>query len=182
MLGWLMSLFGGGEDPEAKRARAKMAVDRKDPKKLFVWGVLCMAEAHDPGWKPTYAKTAVTEWYGIRDKAALLRQTADGFRASGHPGYDQFRLAFLARAGFGAGLLTEEESWDLAVRAARAVQQAYPDWKAYGAGYRDGHVAYRTEMGDPPAQLAQYRKNLDATIAEKQRTVWVAVPWDTNLG
>jgi hypothetical protein len=180
MLNWLKSLFAG-EDPEAKQAREKMAIDRQDPRKLFVWGILCMAEEHDPGWKPSYATTAITEWYGIADKAALLAQTADGFRASGHPAYDQFRLAFLARAGFGAGMLTEAESWDLAFRAARAVQRTYPDWTAYGAGYRDGHLAYRASCGDPPDQLAQYRQNLDAKIAEKQRTVWVAVPWASNL-
>lgn len=182
MLGWLQSLFGGGEDPEVKGARAKMAIDRKDPRKLYVWGVLCVAEEHDPGWKPSYAKTAVTEWYGIRSKEQLLAQTSDGFRAGGHPAYDHFRMAFLARAGFGAGLLTDEESWERSFVAARAVQRAYDGWKAYGEGYRDGHLAYRTTMGDAPAQLAQYRKNLDAKIAEKQRTVWVAVPWGTDLG
>lgn len=177
---WLMSWFRG-ESAEEKQAREKMAIDRQDPRKLFVWGMLCMAEAHDPGWKPSYAKTAITEWYGIANRDALLAQTADGFRASGRPAYDQFRLAFLARAGFGAGMLTEDESWELAFRAARAVQQAYPDFRAYGVGYRDGHLAYRASCGDPPEQLAQYRSNLDATIEEKQRTVWVAIPFQTPL-
>lgn len=180
MLEWLKSLFGG-EDAESKQARERMAIDRQDPRKLFVWGVLCMAESHDPGWKPNYATTAITQWYGIQNKAALLAQTADGFRASGQPAYDQFRLAFLARAGFGAGMLTEAESWDLALRAARGVQRAYTDWKAYGVGYREGHLAYRASCGDSPDQLAQARKSLDATIDEKQRTVWVAVPWHTQL-
>ncbi len=180
VLQWLKSLFGG-EDPESKQAREKMAIDRQDPRKLFVWGILCMAESHDPGWKPSYATTAITEWYGIQNKQQLLAQTADGFRASGQPAYDYFRLVFLARAGFGAGMLSEAESWDLAFRAAQALQRSYGDWKAYGAGYRDGHLAYRASCGDAPDQLAQYRKNLDATIEEKQRTVWVAVPWATRL-
>jgi hypothetical protein len=181
MLGWLKKMFAG-EAPEEKQARERMALDAQDRRKLFVWGVLCMAEAHDPGWKPAYARTAITEWYGISSKEQLLAQTANGFRASGQPAYDYFRLAFLARAGFGAGMLSEAESWDLAFRAAQAIQAAYPDWRAYGAGYRDGHLAYRASCGDPPDVLAQYRANLDAKIEEKQRTVWVAIPWGPLAG
>lgn len=180
-MGWLSRLFTG-EDAEAKNARIRMAADRQDPRRTFVWGVLAVSYDLDPAYLPGHANEAVRQWYGVKSARQIVDWTAADFAANGHVAYNQYRLCFLARAGHGAGLLDEATSWSLAIRHAAVVQQHYRDWAEFGRGYLEGHLSYRSEQGDPPEQLAKYRKNIGERLAQTQRTVWVAVPWNTPMG
>lgn len=180
-MGWLSRLFTG-EDEETRHARMRMAADRQDPRRTFVWGILAASYDLDPAYLPAHANEAVRQWYGVKSAGQIVEWTAANFAANRHVAYNQYRLCFLARAGFGAGLLDETTSWSLAIRHAAVAQQHYRDWGDFGRGYLEGHLSYRTEQGDPPNALATHRKNIGQRLEQTQRTVWVAVPWATPMG
>lgn len=175
MFQWLSNIFA------ARDARKRMVVDQQDPRKGFVWGVIAVSYDVDPAYLPDHAKLAVTEWYGMENAQDIIEQTPSGFVANEHVAYNQFRLCFLARAGFGAGMLDESTSWALAIRHAAAVQQHYPTWAAYGEGYLQGHLSYRREMGDTVTQLRERESSLREQLIDKQRDVWGTIPFATRL-
>lgn len=180
MLAWLRRIVTG-EDPETRNARLRMVEDSKDPRRLFVWGVVAISYEYDPGYLTAHANTAIREWYSVDSAANLLSYTAQRFRTRSHVGYNQYRLCFLARAGHGAGLLSDADSWAWAFREAAVIQQAYSNWHEYAMGYLDGHLEFRASQGDAPEVLADYRRSILARIDTKQRTVWSAIPFTTPM-
>ena len=179
-MGFLSRLFGG-EDAETKEARTRMEQDRRDPRRTFVWGVVAASYELDPAYLRAHATEAIRDWYGVKSAHDIVSWTAADFTANGHVAYNQYRLCFLARAGFGAGVLDEATSWDLAIRHAAVLQQHYRSWQDYGQGYLEGHLSYRQHEGDPPAKLAEYRASIQERLALKHRTVWCAIPWETRM-
>ena len=182
----IKSLFGMGEPdpPEVVEAKRRMALDATDPRKRFIWGMLAISasERADPAYLPAFATKAVREWYGMKSRERLLENIDYYIGGTGStPGYDAFRAIFMARAGFGAGMLSEDESWEAAYRVARKYRPAYPSWNHYANGYLDGHLAFRSKQGDSEDDLARYRRN----ILERQRvaanTVWAQTPYETPL-
>ena len=132
----IKSFLGLGPDPEVVRAKARMAEDSRDPRKAFIQGILAMSYEADPGYLPGHAETAIREWYGVQSRQELI-ESIQGFIQSSRstPGYNVFRSVFLARAGYGAGFLSEDESWRWAFFAGQRAQQIYGQWEEYGQGY-----------------------------------------------
>lgn len=158
-----------------------MDVDRRDPRRAFVWGIVAVSYEVDPGYLKAHATEAIRDWYGVASAAELLSRTGADFNANEHVAYNQFRLCFLARAGYGAGLVDEATSWDLAFRHAALAQQHYASWQHFGQGYLDGHLSYRAYEGDPPDRLQEVRVGITQKLQLKDRTVWSAIPWTTRL-
>jgi hypothetical protein len=88
---------------------------------------------------------------------------------------------FLARAGFGADMLSEAESWEATFRAARKLKQSYPSWNHYGTDYIDGHVAHRKGSGDPEEALQRSRRNLLENMRVIAGKVWSQTPYETPI-
>ena len=179
-MGWLSRLLTG-EDPESREAHMRMAHDRSDRCRLFVWGILAASYDLDPGYLPEHARMALGDWYEISSAEELLSYTPEDFVANDHVGYNQFRLCFMARAGYGAGLLDESSSWAMAIANAAVCQNHYASWFEYGRAYLDGHLAYRAYMGDDAATLADRRRSVSKRLAAKQKQVWSAIPWQPAL-
>jgi hypothetical protein len=180
MWGALKSLFSG-EDAESREARLRMEQDAKaDPRRAFVWGVLAVSYRRDPAYLKAHATEAIRNWYGVKSREELLAYTPNRFGTKSHAGYNHYRLCFLARAGHGAGVLTEDESWSWAFREAAAVQRAYADWRGYAHGYFEGHLEYRKSQGDSPERLNEIRTNILTGFAEKDAT-WSSIPYGTPL-
>lgn len=178
-MNWFKKLFGGGEEAESRK---RMAGDEHDPRRRFVFGVLAMSYEVDPGYMPKHAAMAIREWYGVEDRDDLLSRIHDyveGYNDS--RAYDAFLGTFLARAGFGAGMLSEEESWNLAFSASRTIQTAYASWGDYGRGYLVGHLGYRKEQGDDSDTLKERRKTVEERIARHERELWPRTPFQTSL-
>ena len=181
----LKSALGFGEDPVVIEAKKKTAVDQADPRKRFVSGMLAISPADggaDPAYLTNFARTAITEWYGIaspQDLAQRIQNYIEGYGST--PAYDIFRAVFLARAGFGAGYLDDAGSWSWAFNAARKLQQTYPSWDHYGMGYAEGHLAYRKSEGDDSQRLQEIRQNLSQQIGELARGIWAQTPFNTPL-
>jgi hypothetical protein len=167
-----------GEDEETKAARKKMAADANDPRKRFVFGVLAISYKVDPGYLPQHAKTALTDWYGIRSPADLENMS---FGVAEHPGYNLYRKCFLARAGYGAGMIGEDKSWTLALNECRQIQRTFASWDELGRSYLAGHLAYRASEGDSAARLAEIQANTTKRLSEIQKEVWAGVPFGTPL-
>jgi hypothetical protein len=181
MLSFIKKLFGG-EDAESKEARLRMAADLQDPRRAFVWGVLAISYDKDPGYLKSHATEAIRDWYGVSSAADLRSYTAEDFGTRSHPAYNQFRLCFVARAGYGAGLLDEATSWSWAIQEAAVAQRHYRSWDEYAQGYIAGHLEYRASQGDPPERLEEIRRNISGDITKVHRTVWTAIPFHTPLG
>jgi hypothetical protein len=183
----IKSLFGMGEEPdppEIVEAKRRMAIDASDPRKRFIWGALAIStsERADPGHLPAFANKAIREWYGLTSREKLLSRIDYYVEGTGStPGYDAFRGLFLARAGFGAGMLSEDESWEASYRVARKLKQSYPSWNHYVHGYLEGHLAYRKGEGDSEDDLQRYKRN----ILERHRiiasSVWPQTPFETPI-
>ncbi len=184
MFGWLKSLFGTSEDPEVAEAKRKMDLDKADPRRRYIWSILAISSSSqaDPGYLPGFATMAMRDWYGMKSREALLRNIDYYIEGTGStPGYDVFRAVFMARAGFGAQMLSEDESWEAAYRVARKMQQAYSSWNHYGMGYIEGHIAYRTKQGDDAETVAGYRKNLLERFQTLSNTNWHETPFQTPI-
>src|SRR5262245_43042438 len=98
----LKSALGFGEDPVIAEAKRKTLLDQADPGKHFVSGLLAISSSSggaDPAYQTEFAKTAITEWYGIESPQELERRIQDYIDGYGEtPAYDLFRAVFLARA------------------------------------------------------------------------------------
>lgn len=164
-----------GKDPEVKAAEARMKADiAVDPRRRLVHGILAVTYDVDPAYLTEHAKTAMRDWYGVESAAEIDTYR---FGSDTHAAYNLYRRVFLARAGFGAGLLDERGSWERALAQAQVMLRTYASWDAYGRDYLEGHIAYRTQQGDPAPKLAQYRENIGKRLATQSRTVWKQTPW-----
>jgi len=182
----LKALFGMGEpdSPEVAAAKQRMEVDASDPRKRFVWCMIAIStsEKADPGHMPAFSNTAIREWYGLSSPEELRGRIDSFLRGTGaKPAYDAFRAIFLARAGFGAGMLSDAESWEATFQAARKCKQAYPSWNHYGTDYIDAHVAYRRDSGDAEEALQRYRRNHLENMRVIAGKVWPKTPYETPV-
>jgi hypothetical protein len=179
-MGLLARLFWGETD-EVREARRRMAADRSDPRRVLVAAVLAVSYDLDPGYLPAHSTMAITDWYEVESAVDLLSRTIDDLAANGHVAYDHFRMCFLARGGYAAGLIDESTSWRMAFRHAKVIQQHYQTWRDYGHGYCTGHIGFRASLGDDPDQLAAYRKRINARLANLEQGVWSSVSIATPL-
>jgi hypothetical protein len=128
------------------------------------------------------ARTAVSEWYGIKSREQLLERIEDYIEGKmSTPAYDAYRATFLARAGLPAGYLGVDESWQLSLRAAQRVQQTYDGWLAYGMGFLQGHLDYRKGCGDDAAKLADNRKDMLQHLNGLSQGIWSTTQFRTPL-
>jgi hypothetical protein len=181
MWGKLKSALGLGQDRELAAAKARTLEDHGDPRRRFVFGVLCVSYEADPAYLES-TRPAVRDWYGIETPGELVEEIQAYLDDGGdNPAYDAFRAAFLARAGQAAGMIDEEESWRWAIAAARKVQRSYPSFMHYGMGYLEGHLDYRKSQGDDDQTIEGYRKNILARLNERAKDPWAQTPFDTAL-
>jgi len=178
----LKAALGFGDTPEVAAAKSRTVVDGQDPRKRFVFGMLSLSYDADPAYLVSLATKAMRQWYGIGSGKELQERIEFYLQGTGStPGYDAYRVAFMARAGHGAGLANDVDSWQWAWRAARKIQQSYAGWTQFGMGYLEGHLAYRKSEGDADEVLSEYRNNIMARIREQTSGLWAQTPFQTPL-
>lgn len=174
----LRSLFARSETPEVRAGRARMAIDHRDPDRRFAFGVLAVQYSVDPAYLPVHAAFALRDWYGLGSTVAVRERILQYLMMRGRdPGYDLFRAAFLARAGFGAGLLGQDESWHRALAIADEVKSRFTSWASYADSFRAGHLELRRQQGDAREVIAEHDAELARRIARLHRTIWNAAPF-----
>ena len=175
---------GPPDSPEVAAAKVQMATDHLDPRKRFVWCALAISadEPADPGHRAAYSTTALTEWYGMGSRDELLGNLDFYFKGTGStPAYDAFRGIFMARAGAGANMLSDQESWEQAYRFVRKMKQAYPSWNHYGSDYVEGHIRHRQKEGDSDEHLVKVRRNMLEHFGRVARGLWTSTPYETPV-
>ncbi len=173
MLTSLRSLFRRAESPEVRAGKARMAIDHRDPDRRFVFGLLALSYTVDPAYLPVHATLAVRDWAGLTSTIAVRERILQYMVMRGrNPGYDLFRGAFLARAGFGAGLLGEDESWHRALGVAVELRAVFGSWPEVAASYLAGHLDHRRSLGDSREALAEHQAEHGARVARLTRTIW----------
>lgn len=182
MFKFIARLLGNEGDSELAEAEQKTAADGSHVSRRIVFGLLAISNQVDPAYRAEFSRMAIADWYGIHDRDELIRRINNyvegGFST---PAYDAFRAAFLARAGAGAGYLTQETSWQLGLDAVRQVQQAYDGWMAYGIGYLDGHLEYRRGQGDDHETLKERKATVMRQMSKCSAEIWARTPFTLSV-
>jgi hypothetical protein len=176
-MGWFKGLFGSGGPSPEQRTQA----DHADPRKRYVFGLMSLLYDADPAYQKKVVSVSLKDWYGIDSRDELLERIQDYLAANDSPAYDAFRAAFLARVGFGAGLLTEDESWAWGVRAAQKVQATYRNWGEYGMGFLAGHLDYWKDCGKDADYLQDRRQHVMTQIQARSSGLWANTPFTLAL-
>jgi hypothetical protein len=182
MFSAILQALGLRENPAVVEAKKKTSLDHADPRKRFVFATIAMSYDADPAYLVEHAREAMLDWYGIRDRTALidrLEYYMEGTEST--RAYDLYRAMFLARAAVAVGFLSDAESWWWASAIASSVQRYYRDWASYGSDYVEGHVAYRQSQGDDPETLRDCRENARKNVASCATEWWAGTPFATPM-
>jgi Protein of unknown function (DUF1266) len=122
-------------------------------------------------------------WWEASDKAETI-ETLDWLQAPGNReeywqvlghevlAWDLVRLINVARWGYGARHLHEDEAWSYMLAAAARLRSHYPSWEALADDYNLGHDHWAGQA-DPRFQEVT-RRLLDP---RNTRSPWNRVPW-----
>lgn len=179
----LDSLLGLGASAETLAAKRRMLADSSDERRRFVHAALAVGRDVDPAYVPEQARTALSEWYRIDAREELVTSIyAHLAGRDAAAGYDAFRALFLARAGAGASLLTDLESWALSFEAGKKIQRAYAGWTFYALGYLEAHLSHCESAGDSEEKLERARAKVLCRMARHEREIWSVTPFYAPLG
>ncbi len=179
----LDSLLGLGADAVTLVAKRRMLADSSDERRRFVHAALAVGREVDPAYLPEQALTAISEGYRIDGREELVTSIyAHLAGRDSTAAYDAFRAMFLARAGVGASLLTELESWALAFEAGKKIQRCYVGWTFYALGYLQAHLARCESAGDSVEKLERVHANVLGRMAKHEAEIWSVTPFHVQLG
>ncbi len=126
---------------------------------------------------------ALGSWWEVFDRAGLLEQLA-ALKQSGHRvelrdvlghdvlAWDYARLINVARWGYGARYLQEDEAWSHILEAAGQLRSRYSSWTDLAHDYVLGHDAW---AGGPDASLEQATAKL--LDPDNKKSPWNQVGW-----
>jgi hypothetical protein len=93
-------------------------------------------------------------------------------------GWNFPRLINLARWGYAAGYLTEEEAWNFIMPAAERIQKTFGSWQEMGQVYLDARARlYSNSLGSRRQAEYAYRE-----LLRDQDSPWRKYPWNLDLG
>ncbi|WP_159620977.1 DUF1266 domain-containing protein [Ruania rhizosphaerae] len=106
-----------------------------------------------------------------------IRTDAQGARSIDFLAWDLDRVILLARAGVGAGYLSEPEGRDLALAAAAGLRSRYRGWDELNASFTRGRWYWRSMDGVEEASAAEHDRQFTRAAAP----MWNLVPWEAAL-
>lgn len=106
-----------------------------------------------------------------------VRTDAQNARSIDFLAWDLARVILLARAGAGAGYLTEPEGRDLSLAAAAGLRSRYRGWEELEDSFTQGRWYWRSTDGVEEASQAEHDRQFTRAVAPLQDLV----PWDTPL-
>ncbi len=103
----------------------------------------------------------------------LLKEDWDNSRI----GWNYPRVINLARWGFAAGYLDEDEAWGFIIPAAERLQKTFSSWQELGQSYLDGRARwYSRQIGSRRQAEYAYR-----VLLADQGSPWRRYPWNLDL-
>ncbi len=112
------------------------------------------------------------------DARAFLEQHLAELGPSALVGWDLGRLVQVARWGFTAGYLVEEEAWHWIMQAARTLQCSFDSWAALGHDFMLGFEFWRRGTGVPPGLDL---KPFYQWLRRDPQSPWRRLRWTTDL-
>jgi hypothetical protein len=93
-------------------------------------------------------------------------------------GWDYGRYIFLCRCAAATDLISEEEAWNLMLKAAKLAKKAYSSWREYGLAYIAGRQTWLSNISSDSAedQLARIKP----LIIDKN-SPWNILDWNVKL-
>jgi hypothetical protein len=92
--------------------------------------------------------------------------------------WDFGRYINLCRWGFVCGWLTEQESWDRIIPAARLLQSSYTSWDEFASDYLLGRNFWNPESGSDNETI----RYTIALLKLPPKGLWSTIPWSQPLG
>ena len=141
------------------------------------------------------ARSLLASWWGVHTKAELLSTIDSLLRDEGdrvHIVWNYSRAVNVARWGYGATLLSEDETWNIIVPAAQRLQLAFASWQELGLAYltartlwyteedtsrREAEHAYRVLLTDPNSPWRKYPWSLDLGNGQRVAASAVKIAW-----
>lgn len=128
---------------------------------------------------------ALERWWGVSSHDETIEQLQDlkrsghreGFRAQvGHEvlAWDLVRLINVARWGYAARYLQEDEAWSYILDAAAELHKAYGSWEELASDYVLGHDVW---AGEPDARFNQV--TADLLDPNRPGSPWNRVAWES---
>jgi hypothetical protein len=105
---------------------------------------------------------------------ALIQDDADRVRI----GWNYPRAINLARWGYAAGYLQEDEAWSFIMPAAERLQKTFSSWQELGQMYLDARLRFYTNRLSSRRQ-AEYAYRV---LLADQESPWRKYPWNLDLG
>ncbi|MCA9535917.1 MAG: DUF1266 domain-containing protein [Myxococcales bacterium] len=132
-------------------------------------------------WARDRAQSSLRSWYGIEnasDLDSLLEDLVRG-RQTGNLAWDAGRGADTVRIGVAAGLLSDGESSDWAIRIAEVLQSRYASWEQYLTAFEAGMHAWQDRSG---VQDAEARARVQRNFPLLSQQVWPKADFKTPFG
>jgi hypothetical protein len=148
----LMSLFGGGAaDPNACAGvdDPRYVADHRIPLRAWAHGVLSIyvGRCADPGLHGTeYSQGVLQNGWSLKGPDDLRRLIGNYERGEIGLAFDKARIVRLARHGWGAGWLSEDECWQRIAAAQEAIRQRYGDWESFITDFRQERQRWWTDV------------------------------------
>ena len=126
-------------------------------------------------------REALQEIWGVASRQDLMAQVQALLSEDGDAtriGWNFPRAINIARWGYAAGYLEEDETWSLIVPAAARLQQTFSSWQELGQVYLDARKQwYSNRLVDRRQADYAYRK----LLADRE-SPWRKYPWNLDLG
>ncbi len=113
----------------------------------------------------------------FRAKAAVVAKYAEFLDEKSLNGWDATRYICLCRWGFICGYLTEDETWEKIMSAARFLQRTFDSWEDLGTNYIIGR-----EFWSPKNDERYLVNDTYMRLLEMPASPWKELPWNLPLG
>ncbi|HSR08701.1 MAG TPA: DUF1266 domain-containing protein [Bryobacteraceae bacterium] len=127
------------------------------------------------------ARSLLASWWEVHTKAELLSTIHSLLSAEGDRVlivWNYSRAVRVARWGYGATLLSEDEAWDIIVPAAQRLQMMAGSWQELGLDYLNGRTRWYTRED----VSRRWAENAYRVLLTNPESPWRKYPWNLDLG
>ncbi|MEO8705428.1 MAG: DUF1266 domain-containing protein [Kofleriaceae bacterium] len=114
--------------------------------------------------------TLLRDGYAITTRAQVIEYAKLRLHAGGERGLALAEVVAVVGHAYLAGLMTEDDAWNIALVTGKLAQQAYTQWSEFAASYERAWQA----AGAPVEPTATH-------LRELERGLWAQLPWATDL-
>lgn len=125
-------------------------------------------------------KRLLVDYWGVRSRTDLLDQIewlCQDPKTKLRAGWDYPRAIMLARWGYTAGYLSEDEAWKFIWPLAQRLQRTFSSWQELGAAYLTARQTWYASA----AQDRKFAEFAYLTLVTTPSSPWRKYPWNLDL-